>query len=144
MPVWDWFRSTWWSVGGFLELDFSLSTQKSNEENHVWPHFLVFFFFSLFANAVWYFSIWYITNMCRISLLMLEHSVLSVLFNQNRQTDKNMGRTLVDGFPGCLCLFDFCILYVNMHSYKDSFGLSLITLRWVDLKCSRHLANVNI
>lgn len=59
---------------------------------------------------------------------MLEHSVLSVLFNQSRQTGKNMGRALVDGFSGCLSVFDFCILYVNMHSYKDSIGLSLITL----------------
>lgn len=59
---------------------------------------------------------------------MPEHSVISVLFNQSRQTDKNMGRALVDGLSGCLSVFDFRILYVNMHSCKDSIGLSLITL----------------
>lgn len=59
---------------------------------------------------------------------MPEHIVLSLIFNQSRQADKNMGIELVDGFSGCLSVFDFYILYVNMHSYKDSFRLSLITL----------------
>lgn len=48
---------------------------------------------------------------------MHEHSVLSVIFNQSRQADKSMGRELVAGFSGCLSVFDFYILFVNMHSY---------------------------
>lgn len=67
--------------------------------------------------------------MCRISLVMLEHSVLSVLLNQSRQTDKNMGRAMVDGFSGCLTLSLIFVYYMlTCIPTKDSIALSFITL----------------
>lgn len=78
--------------------------------------------FSLCKLCVIIFNLMYNKHVyCRISFVMSKYSVLSVLFNQNRQTDKI---TLVNGFSGCPAVISFCILYVDMHSYKDPVALS--------------------